>query len=87
MLQQNSYRLERYWKYLKNDIGSTWRLIDVAMLFLVFATLLDLRLSLLIVGVICLTKLFLIFRKKYKKPLVFTNRVWRIYGVTAFIAS
>lgn len=87
MLQQNSYRLERYWRYLKNDIGSTWRLVDVAMLFLVFATLLDLRLSLFIVGLICLTKIFLIFRKKFKKPLVFTNRVWRIYCVTAFIAS
>lgn len=87
MLQQNSYRLERYWKYLKNDIGSAWRLVDVAMLFLLFATLLDLRLSLLFVGVMCLTKIALIFRKKFKKPLVFTNRVWRIYGVTALIAS
>ena len=45
MLQQNSYRLERYWKYLKNDIGSLWRLIDVAMLLLCLSTLLDIRLS------------------------------------------
>ena len=37
MLQQNSYRLDRYWRYLKNDMGSTWRLVDVAMLFLVFS--------------------------------------------------
>lgn len=36
MLQQNSYRLPRYWKYLKGgDLGSAWRLVDVAMLFLV----------------------------------------------------
>ncbi|MBD5355487.1 MAG: UDP-N-acetylmuramoyl-tripeptide--D-alanyl-D-alanine ligase [Bacteroides sp.] len=86
MLQQNSYRLSRYWKYLKNDMMSAWRLVDVAMLLLVFATLLDLRLALLIVGFVCLSKIFLIFRKKFKKPLVFTSRVWRIYCVTAFLA-
>ena len=85
MLQQNSYRLPRYWKYLKQDIGSTWRLVDVAMLFLVFATLLDIRLSLMIVAMTCVTKVWLIFKKKFKKPLVFTKRVWRIYSVTAFI--
>lgn len=85
MLQQNSYRLDRYWKYLKNDMASAWRLVDIAMLFLVFATLLDLRLSLLIVGLVCMSKIFLIFKKKYKKPLVFTKRVWRIYSVTAIL--
>lgn len=86
MLQQNSYRLPRYWRYLKNDIGSTWRLVDVALLFLVFSTLLDLRLSLLIVAMVCLTKIWLIWRKKFKKPLVFTKRVWRIYAVAAFLS-
>lgn len=86
MLQQNSYRIPRYWKYLKDDIGSTWRLVDVALLFLVFATLLDLRLSLLIVGMVCLSKIFLIFKKKFKKPLVFTKRVWRIYSTTCVLA-
>lgn len=86
MLQQNSYRLDRYWKYLKNDMMSAWRLVDVAMLLLVFATLLDLRLALMIVGLVCLSKKFLIFRKKFKKPLVFTKRVWRIYSVTVFLA-
>ncbi len=86
MLQQNSYRLPRYWRYLKNDIGSTWRLVDVALLFLVFSTLLDLRLSLLIVAMVCLTKIWLIWRKKFKNPLVFTKRVWRIYAVAAFLS-
>ncbi len=86
MLQQNSYRLDRYWRYLKNDMGSTWRLVDVAMLFLVFSNLLDLRLSLLVVAMVCVTKVLLIFRKKFKKPLVFTKRVWRIYSVTVVLA-
>lgn len=86
MLQQNSYRLPRYWKYLKTDIGSTWRLVDVAMLFLVFSVLLDLRLACLVVGAVCLTKIWLILKKKYKKPLVFTKRVWRIYSVAAVLS-
>lgn len=28
----------------------------------------------------------MIFKKKHKKPLVFTNRVWRIYTVSALIS-
>lgn len=86
MLQQNSYRLERYWKYLKSDIGSSWRLVDVAMLFLLFANLLDYRLSILIISIVCITKVFMIFQKKYKKPLVFTKRVWRIYTVVILLS-
>lgn len=87
MLQQNSYRLERYWKYLKNDIGSSWRLVDVAMLFLCMSTLLDIRLSLIIVSIVCLVKIWLIYKKKHKKPLVFTKRVWRIYVTTGVIST
>lgn len=87
MLQQNSYRIARYWKYLKNDMGSTWRLADVALLFLLFATLLDVRLASLVIALACATKIWLIFRKKFKKPLVFTKRVWRIYAVAALLAT
>lgn len=88
MLQQNSYRLERYWKYLKkNDIGSAWRLTDVALLFLLFSTLLDYRLSIVLIVITCLCKIFLIINKKHKKPLVFTKRVWRIYIVTTLLAA
>ncbi len=87
MLQQNSYRLSRYWKYLKGDMASAWRMTDVALLFLVFSTLLDIQLSALLIALVCLLKIFLILRKKHKKPLVFTKRVWRIYVVTAILAT
>ena len=86
MLQQNSYRLPRYWKYLRQDIGSTWRLVDVALLFLVFSTLLDVRLSALFVALVSISKIWLILRKKFKKPLVFTKRVWRLYSVSSVIS-
>lgn len=86
MFQQNSYRLGRYCRWLKGNVGSTWRLVDVACLFLMMATLLDYRLSALIVVLVALSKIFLIFRRKYKKPLVFTSRVWRLYSVTSLLA-
>lgn len=87
MLQQNSYRLKRYWRYLKGgDIGSSWRLVDVAMLFLLFSTLVDLRFSIFLISVVCITKFCLILRRKFKKPLVFTQRVKRIYSVTGVLA-
>ena len=86
MFQQNSYRINRYWKWLKPNISSTWRLVDVACLFLMMATLLGARLAALAVALVCLAKIALIFRKKYKKPLVFTKRVWRLYSVTSILA-
>lgn len=86
MFQQNSYRISRYWKWLKPNIGSTWRLVDVACLLLLFSTMLDVRISSLIVTIVCVVKIVLILRKKYKKPLVFTKRVWRLYILTALLA-
>ena len=86
MLQQNSYRIPRYWRYLqKNDVGSAWRLTDVAMIFIALSRLLDFRLVVFLVALLSLYKIGSILRKKHKKPLVFTKRVWRIYSVTACI--
>lgn len=87
MLQQNSYRISRYWRYLrKDDITDMSRLIDVALLFLVFSTLVTPLIASLIVGCVALSKTWLIFNKKFKKPLVFTKRVWRIYGVSGVVS-
>lgn len=87
MLQQNSYRIRRYWRWLKDDMSSSWRLVDVALLFLLFSSnLLDVYLSSGLVAISCAIKCLLIMRKKFKKPLVFTRRVWRIYGVTGALA-
>ena len=88
MLQQNSYRPERYWRWLRGgDISSTWRMIDVAMILLLLATnLLPFQFASLIIAIICVTKGYLILTRKFKKPLVFTRRVWRIYGVATALA-
>lgn len=89
MFQQNSYRPERYWRWLQPHIGDSWRLVDVACLFLMMASpqFLDFRLAALVVGIVAATKILLILRRKYKKPLVFTKRVWRLYGLTAVLAA
>ena len=87
MFQQNSYRLDRYWKWLRPNIGSAWRLVDVACLFLLMApTLLDFRLSIFLIALVSLAKIFMILRRKSKKPLVMTRRVWRLYGLTALMS-
>ena len=86
MLQQNSYRLPRYWRYLKDDITNMSRLIDVALLFLTFSTLVTPVISSLIVGCVSLSKIWLILNKKFKKPLVFTRRVLRIYSVAGVLS-
>lgn len=88
MLQQNSYRPERYWRWLRGgDISSVWRLIDIAMIFLLMAAnLLPFQVASLIIAIICVTKAFLILTKKFKKPLVFTKRVWRLYILTGILS-
>lgn len=87
MLQQNSYRLERYWRYLKkNDLTSTWRMVDVALLLLLLSTLLNPVLRVMIIALVCVVKCILIYLRKFKKPLVFTPRVRRIYCVTGLLS-
>ena len=87
MLQQNSYRPERYWRWLKGDMGSTWRMVDLCMLFLLMAhNMLPYQMASVLIAIICVSKCFMIIRKKHKKPLVFTKRVWRIYSLTALLS-
>lgn len=89
MFQQNSYRADRYWKWLQPHIGDSWRLVDVACLFLMMASpqFLDYRLASLFVAIVAATKILLILRKKYKNPLVFTKRVWRLYCLTGLLSA
>ena len=86
MFQQNSYRIPRYWKWLKRNLGSSWRLVDIACLFMLFSTLIPNVAATFIIAGVAIVKSILIFRKKYKKPLVFTRRVWRLYIVTALLS-
>lgn len=88
MLQQNSYRIDRYWKWLNRsgDISSVTRMINVGILLLLFSTLLTPAINAIIVACTCCVQAFILLRKKFKKPLVFTPRVKRIYSVCAIIS-
>lgn len=89
MLQQNSYRIDRYWKWLNRsgDMSSASRLVNVCVLFLLFSTLLTPAANAAITAASCIVQAAVMMRKKFKKPLVFTKRVWRIYGVCAFVGT
>lgn len=86
MFQQNSYRIPRYWKWLTRNMGSSWRLVDIACLFMIFSTLIPSTAAALIIAVVALGKIVLILKRKYKKPLVFTRRVLRLYSLTALLS-
>lgn len=86
MLQQNSYRIDRYWRWLKGKRATPWRMVDVALIFILFSTLMPDVAAVLLVAVVAAVKSVLIMRRKSKKPLVFTNRVKRIYCVTALLS-
>lgn len=89
MLQQNSYRPDRYWKWLNRsgDMSSATRLVNVCVLFLLFSTLLSTAANAAIAAGVCICQAIVCLRKKFKKPLVFTRRVWRIYSVCGLISA
>lgn len=87
MLQQNSYRIKRYWKWLETgNFLPVRRIIYIALIFLLISTLLNPPLRLLISVVTLLFIAWSMFNVKHKKPLVFTPRVIRIYSVSALLA-
>lgn len=87
MLQQNSYRNERYVKWFNHSNESTnpWRLAACIALFLLLVNHLPHLLSAFLAAFILFFNLIFYIRKKYKKPLVFTSRALRIYILTLIL--
>lgn len=92
MLQQNSYRNERYlrWYSQAKESTATGRLFCMVAFFLMVLGRVPAVLTYPAVIIILLWQTFSLARKKYKKPLVRTKRVNRIFLVmwllTAIIA-
>ena len=88
MLQQNSYRNERYrrWLSTSQDTTSTMRLVTGAVALASLSTLSVPMVSLCLVTLISIVNIFNLAGKKYKKPLVMTNRAKRIFAVMLFLA-
>jgi UDP-N-acetylmuramoyl-tripeptide--D-alanyl-D-alanine ligase len=85
MLQQNSYRPGRYWRWLRGQRGVPG--VDVATDILMCAMLggfFRSSVAIYAIGAIGLAALYKgvrALRTKSKKPLVFTARAWRLYLV------
>ena len=83
MLQQNSYRNERYvrWFNQAKESTSTGRLFDLVAMFVLLLTNLPQVIVIPVAIIIYICQTVSLARKKYKKPLVRTKRVNRICGV------
>lgn len=80
MLQQNSYRNERYMRWLSESGDSTtvMRLITGAVVLAALSTLSVPVVSICLIGIISIVNTFNLANRKYKKPLVMTRRAVRI---------
>lgn len=88
MLQQNSYRNERYDRWLKQsqDTTSTMRLVSGAVVLASLSTLSVPVVSLALISCVSLVNIMILARRKYKKPLVLTARARRIFAVMILLA-
>ncbi len=86
MLQQNSYRLSRYGRWLKGGLWSgAW--CFGAVLALLSFLLVGRVWFCVAAGVLAVGCAVMELRRKYKKPLVFTARARRIYAVAAVLSA
>ena len=84
MLQQNSYRPERYMRWLKasGDTSSVVRLVSLAIFFFGLAmSLSTVNATMTLVLIITAVTFSKNVTRHYKKPLVMTKRAWRIFSV------
>lgn len=89
MMQQNSYRNERYMRWLKSskDTTSYARLIGLCVGLIALVKFSFPIMGLMLIGVFSVVSASLLIRKKYKKPLVWTKRAKRIYAATVSLAT
>lgn len=80
MMQQNSYRNERFLRWLRTsgECTGAGRLTLLVMLVLALSTFMRSWIVMLILVAAIIIKCIVAWRKKYKKPLVMTKRVWRL---------
>ena len=83
MLQQNSYRNERYMRWLRSsqDTTSYPRVIALAILLFSLTNYCPTNVGMFVILAFTIFNSIKLYKAKYKKPLVFTNRARRIYGV------
>lgn len=88
MMQQNSYRNERYMRWLRTsgDTTSWLRLVALVAFFITLMPLSGLVFSCACILLLSLFNILKLTTARYKKPLVWTPRARRIYGVAVALA-
>lgn len=89
MLQQNSYRINRYraWQKEAGDTSAISRLLAYICAGLTLLKWVPMAAGLAILLVFALIEVVRLCRAKYKKPLVWTARVWRICAVAVVLEA
>lgn len=87
MMQQNSYRVERYRNWLKasDDSTSLMRLCGMIVFLASLVSFARPTYAIVIILLFSIWGFVYLFTRKYKKPLVWTARCKRIYAVCAII--
>lgn len=88
MMQQNSYRVDRYLRWLKSsgDTTSYQRLIGFCVAFLVLVAFTSQLWCMVLIGLFVSGNAIYLLSRKYKKPLVWTKRARRIYFVMILLS-
>lgn len=88
MLQQNSYRNERFanWLNVSADTTSMPRLAGMIVFFASLVRFVPPEAGYVIIGLFFIFDIWNLASKKYKKPLVWTRRVRRLFWVMAVLA-
>lgn len=89
MMQQNSYRNERYLKWLRTSGDTTsWpRLIALCVLLISMSAFVGSTVGLALVAFFSTCSVISLLRRRYKKPLVWTPRARRIYSVCVLLSA
>jgi len=89
MYQQNSYRPERYSRWLKTsgDTTSGLRLCGILVFLLALMPLVRHTPGVVLASIFCLLSSISLIRRKYKKPLVMTPRAKRTFVTSFFCAA
>jgi len=82
MMQQNSYRNDRYFRWLRSSGDSTsyQRLAGLCVSFLALASFTAQLWCMVLLGLFAAGSVISLLNKRYKKPLVWTRRAKRIYA-------
>ena len=89
MMQQNSYRTERYMRWLRAsaDTTSFVRIVAYCVLLASLVTFASPTWAMSLICVFSAGSLLWLLTRKYKKPLVWTPRARRIYGVAVLLCA